>query len=146
MPLVAMSTEPLNTFERRFQNSLADLGQVTEETARFIEANGIKGEAVYAANLAIEEMVTNILNYGYDDTMAHEILLRVEVLPQRLLLMIEDDGHEFNPLNAPEPDVNLPIERRTPGGLGIHLVRKLADEMRYERRDGRNRLIIAIRS
>ena len=146
MPLVAMSTEPLNTFERRFQNSLADLGQVTEETVRFIEANGIRGEAVYAANLAIEEMVTNILNYGYDDTMAHEILLRVEVLPQRLLLMIEDDGHEFNPLNAPEPDVNLPIERRTPGGLGIHLVRKLADEMRYERRDGRNRLTIAIRS
>jgi len=141
-----MSTEPLNTFERRFQNSLADLGQVTEETVRFIEANGIRGEAVYAANLAIEEMVTNILNYGYDDTMAHEILLRVEVLPQRLLLMIEDDGHEFNPLNAPEPDVNLPIERRTPGGLGIHLVRKLADEMRYERRDGRNRLTIAIRS
>lgn len=141
-----MSTEPLNTFERRFQNSLVDLGQVTEETVRFIEANGIRGEAVYAANLAIEEMVTNILNYGYDDTMVHEILLRVEVLPQRLLLMIEDDGHEFNPLNAPEPDVNLPIERRTPGGLGIHLVRKLADEMRYERRDGRNRLTIAIRS
>jgi serine/threonine-protein kinase RsbW len=140
-----MRTEPLKTFERRFQNSLADLGQATEEAVRFVEANGIKGEAVNAANLAIEEMVTNILKYGYDDTKVHEILLRVEVLPERLRLMIEDDGHEFNPLNAPEPDVNLPTERRDPGGLGIHLVRKLVDKMRYERRDGRNRLIIVIR-
>jgi anti-sigma regulatory factor (Ser/Thr protein kinase) len=141
-----MSTAPLKTFERRFPNSLADLGQATGEAVRFIEANGLRGEAVYAANLAIEEMATNILKFGYDDTKVHEILLRVEVLPKRLLLIIEDDGHEFNPLNAPEPDVSLPAERRTPGGLGIHLVRKFAEDMRYERRDGHNRLTIAIRS
>ena len=90
-------------------------------------------------------MVTNTLKFGYDDTAVHEILLRVEVLPKRLLLIIEDDGHEFNPLNAPEPDVNLPAEQRTPGGLGIHLVRKFAEDVGYERSSGRNRLTIAIR-
>ena len=140
-----MNMETPNVFERRFQNSLPDLGRVTEEAMRFIEANGIDGQAAYVANLAIEEMVTNTLKFGYDDTAAHEIFLRVEVLPKRLLLIIEDDGHEFNPLTAPDPDVHLPAEQRTPGGLGIHLVRKFAEEMRYERRDGRNRLIIAIR-
>lgn len=112
---------------------------------RFLEDNGIRGQAAYSANLAIEEMVSNTLKFGYDDTKVHEILLRAEVLPKRLLLVIEDDGHEFNPLNAPEPDVHLPAEERTPGGLGIYLVRKFAEEMRYERRDGRNRLTIAIR-
>ena len=140
-----MSTEPSRTFERRFQNRLADLGHATEEAVRFIEENGVNGEAVYVANLAIEEMATNILKYGYDDTSVHEILLRVEVLPERLLLILEDDGHEFNPLNISEPAVNLPAEDRTPGGLGIHLVRKFAEEMRYERRDCHNRLTVAIR-
>jgi len=112
---------------------------------RFLEDNGIRGQAAYSANLAIEEMVSNTLKFGYDDARVHEIFLRAEVLPKRLLLVIEDDGHEFNPLNAPEPDVHLPAEERTPGGLGIYLVRKFAEEMRYERRDGRNRLTIAIR-
>ena len=140
-----MSTEPPNVFERRFQNTLFDLGRVTEEAVSFIEANGIGAEAVYAANLVIEEMVTNTLKFGYNDGAAHEILLRVELLPQRLLLVLEDDAHEFNPLNAPEPNLHLPAEQRTPGGLGIHLVRKFAEDVRYERRDGRNRLIVAIR-
>lgn len=141
-----MSTELPKTFERRFPNSLADLGRVTEEAVRFIEENGIRREAVYAANLAIEEMITNILKFGYDDTATHEILLRVEILPKRLLVVIEDDGHEFNPLNASAPGVNLPADQRQPGGLGIYLVRQFAEEMRYERHDGRNRLTIVIRS
>jgi serine/threonine-protein kinase RsbW len=144
--LVSMSAELPKTFKRYFQNSPTDLGRVTEEAVRFIEANGIRGEAVYAANLAIEEMDTNILKFGYDDTTTREIFLRVEILPKRLLLVLEDDGHEFNPLNAPAPDVNLPADQRQPGGLGIYLVRKFAEEMRYERCDGRNRLTIAIRS
>lgn len=141
-----MSVERPEIFERRFQNSLADLGRVTEEAVRFVEANGVMGEAVYAANLAIEEVATNILKFGYDDAATHEIFLRVEILPKRLLLVIEDDGHEFNPLTAPVPDVDLPADQRKPGGLGIYLVRKFAEEMHYERCGGRNRLTIAIRS
>ena len=60
--------------------------------------------------------------------------------------MLEDDGHEFNPLAAPEPDVHLPAEQRVPGGLGIHLIRSLAERLHYERRDGRNRLTVKILS
>ncbi|MBI5820352.1 MAG: ATP-binding protein [Verrucomicrobia bacterium] len=140
-----MSTEPSKVFERRFQNRLADLNHATEEAVRFIEENGVNGAAVHVANLAIEEMATNILKYGYDDANAHEILLGVEILPERLLLILEDDGHEFNPLKVPDSVVDLPAEMRVPGGLGIHLVRRFAEEMRYERRDCRNRLTIAIR-
>lgn len=141
-----MPGDPPIIFERRFQNALADLGRVMAEAVRFIEANGVRSGAVNAAHLAIEEMVTNILKFGYDDTAPHEIFLRVEILPDRLRLVIEDDGHEFNPLKAPAPDVTLPVEQRRPGGLGIYLVRKLAEEMRCERRAGRNRLTITIRS
>ena len=139
-----MSTGPDNVFERRFPNQLADLNRVTEEAVRFIEERGAPPKAVYLANLAIEEMGTNIVKYAYDDTAVHEILLRLEFHPETLLLVIEDDGHEFNPLAAPDPDTHLPAEQRAPGGLGIHLVRKLAAKMGYQRRDGRNRLTIHI--
>lgn len=140
-----MNMEPVKNFETRFQNRLADLIAAMEAAVRFLNENGVKSEAVHTANLAIEELTTNTLKYGYDDNAAHEILLRVEIQPGRLLLLFEDDGHEFNPLLLAEPDVNLPVEERAIGGLGIHLVRRFAQEMNYERRDGRNRLTVAIR-
>ena len=141
-----MSTEPGNIFERRFHNRFEDLSRVTEAAVRFIEERGVGDQAAYTANLAIEEMTTNILKYGYDDKADHEILLRLEILPGALQLVLEDDGHEFNPLQAPEPDLDIPTEQRIPGGLGIHLIRKMAEQMNYERCDGRNRLTVRISS
>ncbi len=141
-----MSAEPGNIFERRFANRLEELNRVTEEAVRFAEEHGVGSRAVYLVNLAIEEMVTNMLKYGYDDAGIHEIFLRLEVHPGEVRLVLEDDGHEFNPVAAPEPDVNQPVEDRIPGGLGIHLVRKLVERMDYERTDGRNRLTVRIRA
>jgi serine/threonine-protein kinase RsbW len=141
-----MSTEPGDVFERRFYNRLDDLSRVTEDAVRFIEGRGVGGRAAYLANLAIEEMATNILKYGYDDKAVHEILLRLEIHPAMIRLVLEDDGHEFNPLSAPEPDVSGPVEQRAPGGLGIHLIRKLVEQMDYERSGGRNRLTVTIPS
>jgi serine/threonine-protein kinase RsbW len=140
-----MGADPANILERRFANRPEDLSRVTEEAVRFVEQRHVGERAAYVANLAIEEMGTNILKYGYDDLAVHEILLRLEVLPGALLLVLEDDGHAFNPVAAPEPDVNGPTEARVPGGLGIHLIRKLAERMDYERCDGRNRLTVRIR-
>ena len=140
-----MSAARDNTFERRFHNQLEELSRITEDALRFMEDRGVGARAVYLAHLAIEELATNILKYGYDDTSVHEILLRLEVHPGALLLLLEDDGHEFNPLNAPRPNVSLPAPDRLPGGLGIHLVLGLVDEMNYKRAAGRNRLTIRIR-
>jgi anti-sigma regulatory factor (Ser/Thr protein kinase) len=140
-----MNTSFSKTFERTFQNRLADLARVTEEAVQFIQENGIGGQTVYATNLAIEEMATNILKYGYDDDAVHKIRLRVELSAAHLVVVLEDDGHQFNPLDAPAPDVSLSAEKREPGGLGICLVRKFAEQMRYERLNGRNRLTITIR-
>jgi anti-sigma regulatory factor (Ser/Thr protein kinase) len=134
-----------SVFERRFANRLDDLSRVSMETSQFLDAAGVSGQTAYVANLAIEEMATNILKYGYDDKAEHEILLRLELGPEVLSLLLEDDGHEFDPLKAPEPNLDLPVEDRMPGGLGIHLIRKMAHRVEYERRNGRNRLTVLIK-
>lgn len=135
----------LPTFQRTFANDLAELGRVTEAAVAFLRQQGAADAAVYATNLALEEMATNVLKYGYDDTDAHTIDLCLEIHPERIILVLEDDGHEFNPLDAPDPDVTLAIEDRPMGGLGIRLVRQFTQRMEYERRDGRNRLTLWIK-
>ena len=131
--------------EWRFPSRLDDLTRVGMEASRFLEAAGIGGRPAYVANLVIEELATNVLKYGYDDTAVHEVRLRVEVHPDALQLVLEDDGHSFNPLDVPEPDMHLPVEERPPGGVGIHLVRKMADRVEYERCDDRNRVTVEIK-
>jgi serine/threonine-protein kinase RsbW len=132
------------TFERLFANQLADLGQVTEAAIEFLKKNGINARVQYAVNLAIEEMGTNILKYGYDDQNAHTIRLKLDLADGKAILVLEDDGHEFDPLQAPAPDLNLKLDDRKPGGLGICLVRQFVDDIRYERREGRNLLTVTI--
>jgi anti-sigma regulatory factor (Ser/Thr protein kinase) len=141
-----MTTESDSLFERRFTNQLPELLRVADEAVSFLEHRGVGPKAVNVAHLTIEEVATNILKYGYDDTAAHDILLRMQIEPGKVLIVVEDDGHEFNPIDAPPPDFHSPIEEREPGGLGIHLVRKLAAQMDYQRSDGRNRLSITIAS
>lgn len=141
-----MSAPGQNVFETQFPNDLQSLSRVMEDAVRFLEERGVGASAVNIAHLAIEEMATNILKYGYDDTVPHKILLRVQIDPDGLLVVLEDDGHEFNPLQAPQPDLDLPVEQRKLGGVGIHLVRKLAAQVDYERCNGRNRLSVRIAS
>ncbi len=141
-----MSTEPNPTFQIQFLNNFEALARATESALQFLAQAAASAGAVNAANLALEEMATNIIKYGYDDQATHEILLRLELVPGAIALTLEDDGHPFDPLRAPEPDIHLPLEEREPGGLGIHLIRKMAQRMAYERSGGRNRLTIAIRA
>ncbi len=140
-----MSAESGNTFERRFPNQFEELSRVTAEAMGFLEQRGVGGRGLYLANLTLEELGTNILKYGYDDRNLHEILLRLEVQPGSLLLLLEDDGHEFDPLKAPAPALDRPLEEREPGGLGLHLIRHMTEEMTYERRAERNRVTVTIR-
>jgi anti-sigma regulatory factor (Ser/Thr protein kinase) len=139
-----MSAENGNAFEQRFTNQLDSLLPVIEAAVRFLEERKLSDRAVNLARLAIEEMATNILKYGYDDPGPHEILLQVQLEPGGVMVVLEDDGHEFNPLEAPPPDLDLPFEEREPGKMGIYLVRRMAKQMDYQRCAGRNRLTIRI--
>lgn len=136
---------PATLFERRFADASEDLSRVTLEAVRFLEDSKVGGHPAYVANLAIEELGTNILKYGYDDLSVHQILLQIVIDSGELRVILEDDGHPFNPLEVAVPDLQAPLEERSPGGLGLYMIRKMADHIDYERVDGRNRITVRIR-
>jgi len=122
----------------RLRNDFGELSAVSEATTQFLEENLAGPDIVFAANLAIEELVTNIIKYGYDDEAAHEIRIDLEKTDDTLCIRICDDGHEFNPFDQPEPDTSLPAEEREIGGLGIHFVRNMLDSCTYLREGNQN--------
>ena len=77
-------------------------------------------------------------SYAYDDGGEHWIDLRIELDPERLAVTVEDEGAPFNPFARAAPDTTLSIEERQIGGLGIHLVKRIMDEVSYVRRTHRN--------
>jgi serine/threonine-protein kinase RsbW len=80
--------------------------------------------------------VTNIIKYGYEDSLTHAISLRLALMESTLEIEIDDDGKAFNPFSQPKPDASHAA--REVGDLGIRLVRNMLDACAYERRDGRN--------
>ena len=123
---------------------MSELGPLSEKAQAFIGPHDAPARAVYVVDLALEEMVTNIIKYGYDDDGAHEIFVRINVTGDGIVVELEDDGHEFDPLSVPEPDKPKTIQERKIGGLGIHLVRNMASDMTYRREGGRNILTIRV--
>ena len=89
-------------------------------------------------NLVLDELVTNIIDYGFDDTGRHEIRVTMAVEGGTLTIEVEDDARAFDPLAAAPPDLTLALEDRPVGGLGIHIVRTVMDTVEYQRRDGHN--------
>lgn len=91
-------------------------------------------------NLVLEEVVTNVINYGFPPTEEHTFTILADgEVGGVLTLQVVDDGVAFNPLEeAPEVDITLGVEERPIGGLGIFLVKQIMDEVAYERTDGKN--------
>ena len=96
------------------------------------------------AVVSLDEILTNVIGYGFEDDAIHLIEIDVECARGEFTIEIIDDGKPFDPLSQPPPDLEADLENREVRGLGIHLVRKLMDRVRYTRRDGRNHLFIAM--
>lgn len=131
----------MSKLDLQIENNFAAIAPASERMRAHLESLGAPAAAVFLADLVIEELVTNTIKYGYDDTNAHCVHVSVDFSDGTLTLEVRDDGHEFNPLSRESPDVTLPAEQRDIGGLGIHLVCQMSDDVRYERRDGWNVVI-----
>lgn len=92
----------------------------------------------FALSLALDELLTNIIQYGYDAPSRGMIQLAIWATGNSVRCTIFDDGRAFDPTTVPEPDLDAPLEERQIGGLGMHFVRESLQDIRYERRDGLN--------
>ena len=126
------------TWSSQIPNRLDALMGAIRELERWLAEHDASSEARYFAQLAAEELGTNIIKYGYDDQNEHQIEIRASWEKPDLYLWLEDDGHEFNPWDRPEPDPDLSLDDRKPGGWGISLIRRMSAGFDYERRHGRN--------
>ena len=133
-----------DSFRHDFANELASLPSLTDALNLFLNRQRLAPEVIFRVNLAVEEIVTNIIKYGYDDAIRHTISLRISPFPDHIRLQLQDDGHPFDPVHTPKPDINAPLEQRRIGGLGLHLVREMTSRIDYRRENGRNVLEIDI--
>jgi len=124
----------------RIKNQLSELSRLKEAVHKYCEFRELPSNIVYSIKLALDEVVMNVISYGYDDREEHVIDIFIRSGQGYIDLIVEDDGKPFNPLEFKTPDLKATIEERLVGGLGIHLVRSYMSEIEYEREGGKNRL------
>jgi len=112
------------------------------EFNQFADEHVIPAAVRRSGNVVLDELITNLINYGFDDDVEHCIEVRIELSNQRLVITISDDGNPFNPFEYDPPDTTLSIEIRRIGGLGVHMVRNMMDEVSYNRQAGRNHVTL----
>lgn len=121
-----------------FKNTLPDLSKALDTALNWLTPFNLPPDASYLTILAMEELATNTINFGYTDNEEHLIGVELNIESKRLEVQYVDDGVYFNPLDVQEPDTSLPVEERPTGGLGILLLRKIADSMTYVREHEKN--------
>ena len=111
--------------------------------ADWVDTLPVPKELNMTINLALEEAVSNVMLYAYPEGTAGAVELTATLQNENVITFtIEDSGKAFDPTLQAEPDLTLPAEERPIGGLGIHLVRQIMDEIRYERKDNKNILTL----
>jgi PAS domain S-box-containing protein len=119
-------------------NQLNSIQDVVDQFEAFGNENLIPQPLIHKCNIVFDEMLNNVISYGYVDESEHFINLEIEFKNKRLMITIVDDGIPFNPFGKNPPDTKLSIEERNIGGLGIHIVKNLMDEYRYVRNVDKN--------
>lgn len=126
----------------RIGNSIAEVSSALDESMSWLGQFEVSAKAQYFVRLAIEELATNWIKYGCSETQEHLMTFDLRHTAERMILKVTDNGALFNPLDALIPSTDLPLEERDLGGIGILLLRKMADQMSYEHRDGMNILTL----
>ncbi|MFP4477673.1 MAG: ATP-binding protein [Desulfatibacillaceae bacterium] len=122
----------------KLKNTCSELGRIAARVEELAEERGLPPKTVFDLHLAIEEHFTNVINHGLDVCAECEVTMNISMDTDAVVIVIEDPGTPFNPMAADEPDLTGPAEERKEGGLGLHLIRKVMDEIHYERREDKN--------
>jgi len=112
---------------------------MNEQLSKMCKEWTIDKDVAFSMNLALEEIVTNIIQYGYHGHEEYDITIRFSLEKHNMRIQIKDSSPEFNPLELAEPiGLDKPLEERSIGGLGIYLVKKFTDNFSYRRMNSKN--------
>lgn len=131
-----------NPVELILLNKPSEIARLQDHLEGLGDARGIPPRALHEMQLAVEELLTNVLNYAFTDQTEHKIKVRLQQTESEFSIAVEDDGRPFNLLEHPAPDLSKPLEQRPVGGMGIHMIRKSMDRIDYRRADGKNILTL----
>ena len=126
-------------------NGLAEISGVVDALHNFSLQSNLPNDIDFALQLVAEEVLSNIILYGFPNGGSHTILMDVHTNGSEVSMLVQDEGVPFNPLDQPAPVRPVSLEEMKIGGLGIHLVRNSMDEVTYRREDGRNTLYLTKR-
>ena len=120
------------------KNDLSELKKVAQSFSNFNKKHRLPLKVFNTVDLALDEILNNIISYGYDDNNAHVIDIHISVVDKGIIVEIKDDGRPFNPLSVVDADTKKTMDERPIGGLGLHLIRNMMDDVQYIYKDNKN--------
>ena len=130
----------------RLSNDVQEIPLLNAFVDEICEFNGLDEMITMQMNLAIEEAVVNVMNYAYPEGTKGYVDITAMSDDECLQFVISDSGKPFDPTTKEEVDTTLPVDERRIGGLGIFLVRRMMDNVKYEYKDGQNILTLRKKS
>ncbi len=131
------------TIEIALANDVREIAGAAAQIDDFCTRQELSPDVAYAVNLAVEEMLSNTVHHGYEDDEPHRIEVIVRLEATTLVVMIVDDGKEFDPTKVDETDIPASSDDQELGGLGLLLVNRMMDAVEYQRRGGCNVVILS---
>lgn len=125
-------------------HALSELGGVAAAAQRFLQQQSVGESVLYVTQLALEEILSNIIRHGGSAAPGASIAIQLRANHGAVDLHVVDEARPFDPRTAPAPDLQAPLEQRSTGGLGIPLLRALTSDMHYERIGQANHLRVRI--
>jgi sigma-B regulation protein RsbU (phosphoserine phosphatase) len=131
--------QPPGVFAYTISNELSEISDLSQRFEEFCRQENILEAEIPKLHIIFEELLSNIIQYGFAGQQDCSVAVTVEQQGDQLNVTLVDNGIPFNPLEeVKEPDTTLALEERTIGGLGFHIVRKMVDDIRYQRKDDQN--------
>ena len=129
-----------HSYSFELKSDLSELEILCQHLNKFGQITGLSLTCATDINVCLDELFTNIVSYGFADEQEHIIRFTINLDKNVLTIKIEDDGVPFNPLKKKEPEIPADLMDARIGGLGIHIVKKLMDDIHYKRERGWNSL------
>ena len=125
-------------------NTFESVAAGARQLEKFAGDAGLTPRKAYQLDLIYEELMTNVVKYSYSDNAPHQIRVLLDDNGQDLTFTVIHDGSDFNPWMQADPDLNVPLEDRQTGGIGIMLCRKFSRSVDYRRQDGISTITVVI--